>query len=69
MVNKTKKEERFKYKFKFEKDKYYVFKMITLNRNEFYHIRKYLYAHGFKMYAQYKKDDYLFMNKMDRLVD
>ena len=54
---------RNKYNFKFDKNKYYVFKMETLNRNEFYHIRKYLYGHGFKMY-KHEGDTYLFLNKM-----
>lgn len=59
----TNKTKRNKYWFKFDKNKYYVFKMETLNRNEFYHIRKYLYGHGFKMY-KHEGDTYLFLNKM-----
>ena len=55
---------RNKYNFKFDKNKYYVFKMVKLNRNEFYHIRKYLYGHGFKMYKDGDDNNYLFLNKM-----
>lgn len=50
-------------RFKFKKGNHSTtFKMVGLNRNEFYYIRKYLYEHGFKLYKN-EGDSYLFLNK------